>query len=200
LRSAHTIEIYVKQAGKKGLGAATTLPFRVVDVVDEETGEVAPAGDLANAVSEQVGRREAQETEQSVPAPNFLPDWEGRIRDTFAELGVPEADLEKSTVWSKDGPPTVVMYFLSGDGLLLPNMFEGALNGVQKLFPEKGVDQPDGIFYRTAFTDGDTFAPRMAGVPVVLSDGSPLSITLKAGNVYVVPVLYLNGRWTVVTE
>jgi hypothetical protein len=200
MRSAHAIEVFVRQDGKNGLGAATTLPFRVVDVVDEETGRVASQGDLDQAVSEQVGREEqqAQEPEKSAPTPKFLKDWEGRIRDTFKVLGLPGADLTHASVWelnAKDCLPAVLMYDVAGNGLLLLEAFYASINGE----PKKFADDGDGIFYAPSyFKAGDTFTPLAFGhQPITAADGSPLSLKLEQGKLYVIPAIYLNGRWAV---
>lgn len=200
LNSAHAIEVFVRQDGKNGQGAATTLPFRIVEAVDEETGEVAPQGDLDQAVSE-FSLRGIQEPEIKTENYSFLPDWEERIRNAVQQVvGTDQAGLTKFSVW--DNPiftqppvlrPVVIMYILDGNGLVQPSAFYAEVNEENMKYSDDG----DGIFYSsTLFDDLDVFSPIVFGEKVFAND-EPLSLTLEVGKIYIIPVVRENGQWNV---
>jgi hypothetical protein len=203
LCTAHSVDIFVRQAGRGGLGASTLLPFRVVQLSDED-------GRPVESEYQQPLRTTYPQAAPTRCEATFAPSypissgtdacpqsWEQYIIGAARRFGygIQPADLLVYNQFGWTGAGTAPFVFFAVDGfgqLVRPDSFELRVNTRRVRYDESPAD---GLLIVCDLPAGAEVTPYMDGRPV---RAWGRDLTINTGQYgHWVPAVRRGNQWTV---
>lgn len=202
LSTAHSVDIFVRQAGRGGLGASTLLPFRVVQLSDEEGRPVeSEYQQPLRAYPQAVSTRSAATFAPSYPISSVTDacpqSWEQYIIGAARQFGygIDPADLLEYNQfgWAGAGTAPFIFFCVDESGQLVrSDSFELEVNGRRMRYDES---PQDGLLIVCDLPANAQITPYMDGRPV-LARGRDLTINCNQYGHWV-PAVRRGNQWTV---